>query len=98
MIILYLIYTNTFLHLKSVLEQEILLLIQWFDKKFMKANPDKFQAICIGKTSHDNINSFQVGQTNIKCDDNVTLFGIILDCMLNFGTHVSEICKKLPSS
>ena len=37
------------LHLKSVLEQESLLLIQWFDKCFMKANPDKFQAICIGK-------------------------------------------------
>ena len=59
------------LHLKSVLEQESLLLIQWFDKNFMKANPDKFQAICIGKKSHDNIDSFQVGQTNIKCDDNV---------------------------
>ena len=82
------------LHLKSVLEQESLLLIQWFDKNFMKANPDKFQAICIGKKSHDNIDSFQVGQTNIKCDDNVTLLGINLDYMLKFDTHVSEICKK----
>ena len=60
----------------------------------MKANPDKFQAICIGKKSHDNIDSFQVGQTNIKCDDNVTLLGINLDYMLKFDTHVSEICKK----
>ena len=77
------------LHLKSVLEQESLLLIQWFDKNFMKANPDKFQATCIGKKSHDNIDSFQVGQTNIECDDNVTLLGINLDYMLKF-----EICKK----
>ena len=60
----------------------------------MKANPDKFQAICIGKKSHDNIDSFQVGQTNIKCDDNVTLLGINLDYILKFDTHVSEICKK----
>ena len=60
----------------------------------MKANPDKFQAICIGKKIHDNIDSFQVGQTNIKCDDNVTLLGINLDYMLKFDTHVSEICKK----
>ena len=82
------------LHLKSVLEQESLLLIQWFDKNFMKANPDKFQAICIGKKSHYNIDSFQVGQTNIKCDDNFTLLGINLDYMLKFDTHVSEICKK----
>ena len=60
----------------------------------MKANPDKFQAICIGKKSHDNIDSFQVGQTNIKCDDNVTLLGINLDYMLKFDTHVSEIWLK----
>ena len=44
--------------------------------------------------SHDNIDSFQVGQTNIKCDDNVTLLGINLDYILKFDTHVSEICKK----
>ena len=82
------------LYLKSVLEQESLFLISWFDKNFMKANPEKFQAICIGKKSHENIDSFQVGQTNIKCDDNVTLLGINLDYMLKFDDHVSEICKK----
>ena len=60
----------------------------------MKANSDKFQAICIGKKSHENIDYFQVGQTNIKCDDNVILLGINLDYMLKFDTHVSEICKK----
>ena len=64
----------------------------------MKANPDKFQAICIGKKSHDNTDSFQVGQTKIKCDDNATLLGINLDYMLKFDTHVSEIRKKHPSS
>ena len=37
------------LHLKSVLEQESQILISWFDQNLMKANPDKFQAICIGK-------------------------------------------------
>ena len=60
----------------------------------MKANPDKFQAICISKKSHDKIDSFQVGQTNIKCDDNVTILGINMEFMLKFDTHVSEICKK----
>ena len=91
--------TLSFIHkdlvyLKSVLEQESLFLISWFDKNFMKANPEKFQAICIGKNTHDNIDSFQVGQTNIKCDDNVTLLGVNLDFMLKFDAHVSEICKK----
>ena len=82
------------LHLKSVLEQESQILISWFDQNLMKANPDKFQAICIGKKTHDNIESFQIGQTNIKCDDSVTLLGINIDYMLKFDAHVSEICKK----
>ena len=60
----------------------------------MKANPDKFQAICIGKKTRDNIESFQIGQTNIKCDDSVTLLGINIDYKLKFDAHVSEICKK----
>ena len=82
------------LHLKSVLEQESQILISWFDQNLMKANPDKFQAICIGKKTHDNIESFQIGQTNIKCDDSVTLLRINIDYMLKFDAHVSEICKK----
>ena len=60
----------------------------------MKAQPHKSQAICIGKMTHDNIESFQIGQTNIKCDDSVTLLGINIDYMLKFDAHVSEICKK----
>ena len=59
----------------------------------MKANPDKFHAICIGKKTHDNIDSFQIGQTNIKYNDNVTLLGINIDYVLKFDAHVSEICK-----
>ena len=84
------------LQIKSVLEQESQILISWFDQNLMKANPDKFQAICIGKKTHDNIESFQIGQTNIKCDDSVTLLGINIDYMLKFDAHVSEFCKKKP--
>ena len=82
------------LHLKSVLEQKGQILISWFDQNLMKANPYKFQAICIGKKTHGNIESFQIGQTNIKCDDNVTLLGINIDSMLKVDAHDSEICKK----
>ena len=46
--------TLSFIHanievLKKVLEDESCILIDWFFKNFMKANPSKFQAICIGK-------------------------------------------------
>ena len=80
--------------LKLVLENESLNLISWFEKTFMKANPEKFQAICVGKKSHDNIKSFTIGDTDITCDDNVTLLGINIDFMLKFDDHVSDICRK----
>ena len=60
----------------------------------MKANPDKFQAICIGKKTHDAIEQFQIGSTLIKCEDNVTLLAVNIDFKLNFNDHVSEICRK----
>lgn len=80
--------------LKSVLENESLNLISWFEKNFMKANPEKFQAICVGKKSHDIIKSFTIGDTVITCDYNVTLLGVNIDFMLKFDDHVSDICRK----
>ena len=60
----------------------------------MKANPIKFQAICIRKRAHGNIISFNIDSAEIKCEDNVTLLGINIDFMLRFDDHVSQICKR----
>ena len=91
--------TVSFIHkdfnfLKSVLESDSLNLISWFEENSMKANPDKFQAICIGKKTYDNIETFRNGETDIKCENNVSLLGINIDFMLKFDDHVTEICKK----
>ena len=91
--------TVSFIHkdfnfLKSVLESDSLNLISWFEENSMKANPDKFQAICIGKKTYDNIETFRIGETDIKCENNVSLLGINIDFMLKFDDHVTEICKK----
>ena len=60
----------------------------------MKANPEEFQAICIGQKSPDAIPSFHLNDTVINCEDNVTLLGVNTDFMLNFNDHISDICKK----
>ena len=59
----------------------------------MKANPTKFQAICIGNRAHNNT-SFNIDSAEIKCENNVTLLGINIDFMLRFDDHVSQICKR----
>ena len=91
--------TLSFIHkslniLREILQGESILLIQWFTQNLMKANLDKFQAICIGLKSHDAISSFKINDTIIKCDDNVTLLGVNIDFMLNFNDHISVICRK----
>ena len=67
--------TVSFIHkdfnfLKSVLESNSLYLISWFEENSMKANPDKFQAICIGKKIYDNIETFRIGETDVQCENN----------------------------
>ena len=60
----------------------------------MQANPDKFQAIALGKKSKDHNLTFNVNGSNIPCDDDVKLLGVIIDFRLKFDIHISNICKK----
>ena len=80
--------------LQQILVTEGLSLIQWFENNFMKANPDKFQAICVGKRTFDAIKSFQLGDTKITCEEKVSLLGVTIDVHLNFKDHISQICTK----
>ena len=63
----------------------------------MKANPSKFQAICMGKNACDGITSFNIDSTEFKGDNNVALLGRSIDFMLRFDDDVAEICKKKKS-
>jgi hypothetical protein len=71
----------------TVLERDSLTLIDWFTENQMKANPDKFQAIAIGKKSKNENISFNLNGNIIKCEDEVKLLGVTIDFELNFNTH-----------
>ena len=60
----------------------------------MKAEPEKLQAICVGKRVFEGIDSFYLEGTQIKCEESVTLHGINIDHMLKMDKHVSGICQK----
>ena len=80
--------------LKEVLVDESATCIEWFRNNKMQANPDKFQAIMLGKSGFENCKSLFLNGTEIKCEDCVKLLGITIDYLLNFDLHVSNICKK----
>jgi hypothetical protein len=80
--------------LKQCLEEDSRILIDWFNENGMKANPSKFQAICIGKKTFDSIENFHITDQVIECQTSAKLLGVELDYLLNFDLHISNICRK----
>ncbi len=80
--------------LVKTLENDSLKLIKWFNENHMKATPEKFQAIAFGRKTHNLQISFNLDGVNIKCDEEVKLLGVTFDFMLNFNTHIANICRK----
>ena len=77
--------------IKSTLEQASQQAMRWFNVNFMKANPSKFQAICLSK---ENVSfDFEIGSHVIKSDTTVKLLGVNLDNKLNF--HNIDWCCHL---
>ena len=79
---------------KVVLENESIKIIGWFIDNKMQANPDKFQAIVLGKLGFENCKSLNICGSTIQCEETVKLLGVTFDYMLNFEAHIANICKK----
>ena len=77
------------------LEEDSKTLINWLFVNKMQANPEKFQAISLGKKTHDKNIIFNLDGIFIVCDDEVKLLGVAIDFKLNFNSHSINICKKV---
>ena len=64
----------------------------WFIQNGMKPNPDKYQAMVLGKTE-DKLN-FKLADINIKTTEKTCLLGVVLDNELKFDDHISSICHN----
>ena len=78
----------------SVLQTESEVLIEWFFKHLMKANPDKFQAIAVGKKTHDKSPVFEIGNSKLACEEVMKLLDVDIDFNLSFDNYIQNICKK----
>ena len=68
-------------------------MLDWFANNLMQANPDKFQALAIGKKTFKEQICFDLKGSKIKCEEHVKLLGVTIDYELNFDKHIPEICK-----
>ena len=80
--------------MKRNLEVEGSALVDWFEINQMEANPGKFQSLAVGKKTHAKNPTFQIQGTDIPCSDEVKLLGVTIDYLLNYDTHISNLCKK----
>jgi hypothetical protein len=78
----------------NTLERDSLNLIDWFTSNRMKANPDKYQAIAIGKNTQSKNISFNLNGNIIKTENEVKLLGVTIDYELKFNSHITNICRK----
>ena len=60
----------------------------------MIVNPDKFQAMVLGKHKQKETITLTINGAEIKGQNSVTLLGVEIDKELNFDNHISNICKK----
>ena len=60
----------------------------------MIVNPDKFQAMILGRHKHKETINLIINVAEIKGQNSVTLLGFEIDNELNFENHISNIYKK----
>ena len=65
----------------------------WFIQNGMKPNPDKYQAMVVGKTE-DKL-KFKLANIDIKTTEKTCLLGVVLDNELKFDYYISSICRKV---
>ena len=69
-------------------------LIEWFDFNCMQANPENFQALAVGKKTHEKQPVFKIGNIDIKCNESVIFLGVDIDFRLRFEEHIANLCRK----
>ena len=79
--------------LKSVLEIDTEIAIDWLSNNKLIANPSKFQAIILNKGKPNINSSFKIKNASIDSADSVVLLGIHIDNKLKFDEHIGELCK-----
>ena len=80
--------------LLDILEKESETARKWFKQNQMIVNPDKFQAMVLGRHKQKEKINLNIDEAEIKGQNSVTLLRVEIDNELNFNNHISNICKK----
>ena len=68
------------------------ILLKWFRINSLKANPDKFQFMILGKKKRNRV-KLMINSTEIGESKKVVLLGITIDNLLTFNEHNDKLCR-----
>ena len=81
--------------IKTRLTRDCHILIKWFSENQMKANPNKFQFMIIGKQSSSMQHSINIAGSEIYGSASINILGVDIDERLKFNQHIDSMCQKL---
>ena len=85
---------NTIQEIVIKLENDLGLLLDWFSKNGMIANPEKFQIMFLG-LSDQRCLCLNIEGKKLPATDTVKLLGIQIDNKLKLNKHIHELCSKV---
>ena len=68
-------------------------ILKWFRINSLKANPEKFQFMILGKKQCNKV-KLTINSIVIKESNSVELLGITIDSMLTFNEHINNLCRN----
>ena len=80
--------------LRSVLEHDGNIAIDWFESNGMQANHSKFQLMIMFPIPTETVSITLKGNIVIMSESCVKVLGILIDDRLDFSPHVSLMCSK----
>ena len=75
------------------LEHDMINVSKWFKVNSMKANPNKFQFMILGKGTRQTI-TLNINNIKIRESQNVELLGLIIDNRRTFKDHINMLCQR----
>ena len=67
--------------------------LKWFNVNSMKATPQKFQFMILGKSTRQTI-TLNINNIKIRESQNVELLGLTIDNRLTFKDHFNMLCRR----
>jgi len=80
--------------IKTTLRNDAEIVINWFHKNMMKANPSKFQIMFLGKHISSQNHELRLNEFILQASSSICILGVDIDEHLTFTGHINNICSK----